>query len=126
MLAGALLLLLNCGLLLAMRMMTRGGRVHTEHQVGACLASAAALAWPCRQLTRALLHAFPMQAFWWLRRPKLVISTIKLLLFFLSFVISNAAYFAAFFGPECCFFSRTGVCVWCGALCCVAPAACCS
>jgi hypothetical protein len=38
----------------------------------------------------------------------LLLGCIKLMLFFLAFVISQSAYFAAFFGTESCFFSRTG------------------
>jgi hypothetical protein len=33
---------------------------------------------------------------------------IKLLLFCCSFVISNSVFFAIYFGPQSCFFSRTG------------------
>lgn len=43
-----------------------------------------------------------------LHNARLLLGVIKLLLFFLSFVISNSVYFAAFFGPQSCFFSRTG------------------
>lgn len=45
---------------------------------------------------------------WWLRHSRPLLAAVKLMLFFLSFVISNAVYFAAFFGPDSCFFSRTG------------------
>eukprot|EP00775_Hariotina_reticulata_P006178 gene6178-6416_t len=78
-LAGALLLVLNTGLLLAVRHITRGGRVRSIHQVGM-----------------------------WLRHPGLLLGSIKLMLFFVSFVFSNTIYFASFFGIHSCFFSRTG------------------
>jgi ABC-type uncharacterized transport system permease subunit len=38
----------------------------------------------------------------------LLLRCIKLMLFFLAFVVSQSVYFAAFFGTESCFFSRTG------------------
>lgn len=48
-----------------------------------------------------------------LHRPRLLLGAIKLLMFFLAFVISQSVFFAAFFGTESCFFSRTGA--WLGA-----------
>ena len=44
----------------------------------------------------------------WFRRPWLALPPVKLLLFFVSLVWSNAIFFAAAFGPHSCFFSRTG------------------
>jgi hypothetical protein len=43
-----------------------------------------------------------------LHNALLLLGCIKLMLFFLAFVISQSVYFAAFFGTESCFFSRTG------------------
>jgi hypothetical protein len=43
-----------------------------------------------------------------LHNARLLLGCIKLMLFFLAFVISQSVYFAAFFGTESCFFSRTG------------------
>lgn len=44
----------------------------------------------------------------WLHRKGFLLGSIKLTLFFFTFVISNALFMAANFGPESCFFSRTG------------------
>jgi len=44
----------------------------------------------------------------WLHRKGFLLGSIKLTLFFFTFVISNAIFMAANFGPESCFFSRTG------------------
>ncbi|WIA19680.1 hypothetical protein OEZ85_005608 [Tetradesmus obliquus] len=81
-LAGGLLLGLNCALLTTARHMTRGGAVRAQ-QPGC---------------SRWLV----------LHRPRLLLGAIKLLMFFLAFVISQSVFFAAFFGTESCFFSRTG------------------
>eukprot|EP00878_Enallax_costatus_P041931 GHUV01048859.1.p1 GENE.GHUV01048859.1~~GHUV01048859.1.p1 ORF type:complete len:610 (+),score=193.30 GHUV01048859.1:830-2659(+) len=78
-LAGGLLLAINTSLIAALRHVTRGGTLRPHSKET-----------------------------WWLRHSKPLLGGIKLLLFFLSFVISNAIYFAGFFGPESCFFSRTG------------------
>jgi hypothetical protein len=43
-----------------------------------------------------------------LHNSRLLLGAIKLMLFFLAFVISQSVFFAAFFGTESCFFSRTG------------------
>jgi hypothetical protein len=57
-----------------------------------------------------------------LHNARLLLGCIKLMLFFLAFVISQSVYFAAFFGAESCFFSRTGA--QCGKLpCCLQMAA---
>ncbi|WIA39962.1 hypothetical protein OEZ86_013392 [Tetradesmus obliquus] len=80
-LAGGLLLGLNCALLTTARHMTRGGAVRAQ-QPGS---------------SRWLV----------LHRPRLLLGAIKLLMFFLAFVISQSVFFAAFFGTESCFFSRT-------------------
>ncbi|KAF6252972.1 hypothetical protein COO60DRAFT_478769 [Scenedesmus sp. NREL 46B-D3] len=81
-LAGGLLLAINTSLLATARHMTRGGTV-TAQQPGASR-------WQ-------VLH-----------NARLLLGCIKLMLFFLAFVISQSVYFAAFFGTESCFFSRTG------------------
>lgn len=44
----------------------------------------------------------------WLHRHNFLLGCIKLALFFFTFAISNAIFMAANFGPESCFFSRTG------------------
>ena len=44
----------------------------------------------------------------WLLPPHLMLPLIKLLLFFVSFVFSNAIFFAAHFGADSCFFSTYG------------------
>jgi len=79
--AGVSLYFLNTYLIAALRSATRGGAVRP-------LAAAAG----------------------WSRRHALLLPLIKLLLFCLSFVVSNTVFFAAFYGPESCPFSRTGAC----------------
>lgn len=78
--AGALLLLLNTKPIAVMRYMTLGGYIRTHD-----------------------MHMF------WFNKPKLLLHVIKLLLFFMSFVIANTVFFAIEFGPHSCFFSATGV-----------------
>jgi hypothetical protein len=51
-----------------------------------------------------------------LHNARLLLGCIKLMLFFLAFVISQSVYFAAFFGTESCFFSRTGAQLECSVL----------
>ena len=46
----------------------------------------------------------------WRRRHGALLPMIKLALFCLSFVVSNSVFFGAAYGPESCFFSRTGGC----------------
>ncbi len=77
--AGALLLCVNTFLLHSLRAATGGGRVRTLD---------AASDW--------------RGAHW------LLLRLIKVLLFCLSFVISNSVFFALFFGAASCPFSRTG------------------
>jgi len=79
-LAGALLLTINVILLTTLRHMTKGGRVVRQEE-----------AW-----------------YHWLHRKGLLLGSIKLTLFFFTFVISNAIFMAAYFGPQSCFFSRSG------------------
>jgi hypothetical protein len=57
-----------------------------------------------------LLLLVPQGSSRWLvlHNSRLLLGAIKLMLFFLAFVISQSVYFAAFFGTESCFFSRTG------------------
>lgn len=44
----------------------------------------------------------------WRIRQRWILELIKLLLFFLSFVVGQSIFFAVFFGPDSCFFSQTG------------------
>lgn len=44
----------------------------------------------------------------WSIRQRWILEVIKLLLFFLSFVVGQSIFFAVFFGPDSCFFSQTG------------------
>ncbi|KAI8463937.1 MAG: hypothetical protein J3K34DRAFT_462197 [Monoraphidium minutum] len=84
--AAGLLLLTNTYLVALLRHATRGG---AARRPGACGAAGAG--------------ARP-----WALRRGLLLPLIKLLLFCLSFVISNSVFMAIFFGPKSCFFSRTG------------------
>ena len=77
--AGAVLFLINTKLMWVARYATRGGHVH-----------------------RLKPGVF------WLHRPWLFLPVIKSLLFFVSFVFANSAFFAWQFGASSCFFSRTG------------------
>lgn len=62
-----------------------------------------------RHATRGgLVRALPPPPLLWRHHHALMLPFIKLLLFCLSFVISNSAYFGAYFGTESCFFERTG------------------
>ncbi|GBF95378.1 hypothetical protein Rsub_07806 [Raphidocelis subcapitata] len=77
--AGVLLALVNTYLMTLVRYATRGGAVR-------------------------VLVSPPS----WRRVNAALLPLIKLLLFCCSFVVSNSLFFAAFFGPQSCFFSRTG------------------
>ena len=77
--AGSVLFLVNTKLMWVARYATRGGDVH-----------------------RLKPGVF------WLHRPWLFLPVIKSLLFFVSFVFANSAFFAWQFGPSSCYFSRSG------------------
>jgi hypothetical protein len=60
-----------------------------------------------RHATRgAMVHRLPPSA--WVGSPRLVLLGIRLLMFLLSFLFSNAVFFASQYGPHSCFFSRAG------------------
>ncbi|KAK9829176.1 hypothetical protein WJX72_004342 [[Myrmecia] bisecta] len=78
-LAGGLLFAVNTKLIWIARYVTRGGHVHRLKP-----------------------------GIFWLNRPWLLLPVIKFLVFFVSFVYSNSIFFTTQFGPNSCFFSRTG------------------
>jgi hypothetical protein len=61
-----------------------------------------------RYLTRGgQINALQPNIFW-LGRPRFLLHVIKFLLFFSSFIIANAIFFAGQFGGMSCFFAHNG------------------
>ena len=78
--AGAQVLAINIYLIYLVRHATRGGAV---------------------RVLRAPTSLF-------FRHRAVLLPLVKILIFFVSFVVSNTIFFSSFFGRDSCFFSRTG------------------